>query len=397
MSTSLRRLIWISAVVVGGCSGQVLPQVPNDGDGPQPELFSIVRCQDPSACSQTNGTGVYFEELGAAGLGADSNEALITHFINNNGLSVSFQARVHDTVGSGNLVYTTGQVTYAVYNGVQYQVTAIGTNGGTYPYVTLKNQNGTITVWGYYFTNLTLYVSLSAPTKAQYALSFGPSWSAANYDQGVGNAGHGTVDYKWDMYWRDLLNPGSAAQPYCKRAPSVDGNGNTVQLDDSVVFQAGIAVDPQTGHVGANASFVTMSCRYGAPATAYWWGYDHASDLWHFAAAIHMKRASYCGDGGFHTVSGTHIDIQDEAYIEGATSLGGIKIADSAVEAMWTPNGARCYSQPRRPDLKDKGVTVFAGSCGGQALQPCPSVVPTIQSAQVNNTNALVDGVVAQP
>jgi hypothetical protein len=391
MSKSLGRLIWMSVVVVAGCSGPVEPQTAAD-DGPR-ELFGIVRCQDPSACSQTNGTGVYYEELGDAGVGTGLSRALITHFINNNNINVSFQARVPD--GNGNLVYTTGQVMYAVYNGAQYSVIATGTNGGTYPYFTLKNATTTINVWGYYFTNLTLYISLSTPVKAQYALSFGPAWSAANYDVGVGNSGFGLVDYKWDMYWRDLFNPGPA-QPYCKRAPSVDAMGNKVQLDDSVVFQGGIAVDPQTGHVGTNANFVTMSCRYGAPATAYWWGYDHTNDLWHFAAAIHMKRASYCGDGGFHTVSGTHIDIQDEEYAQGATSLAGIKIQNSAVEAFWTPNGASCYDQPRRPDLASFGVPVFAGFCAGNPLPPCPSVVPAIQNAQVTNTNALVDGVVPQ-
>jgi len=391
MSTSLRRLMWVSAVVAAGCSGQLDPQAPVDE-----QTSELLRCGDPSACTQTNGTGVYYEELGDAGLGTGFNQALITHFINNNGLSVSFQARVQSVTGAG-LVYTTGQVMYAVYNGVQYQVTAIGTNGGTYPYFTLKNANGVINVWGYYFNNLTLYVSLSYPVKAQYALTFGPAWSAANYDVGVGNPNPKTVDYKWDMYWRDLLNPGTPAQPYCRRMPTDDGNGNKVQLDDSVVFQAGIDVDPQTGHVVAAAGDVTMSCRYGAPATAYWWGYDHASDLWHFAAAIHMKRASYCGDAGFHTFAGTHIDIQDEAYIEGATTLSGIQILNSAVEAFWTPNGASCYDQPRRSDLGSLGVPIFGGACGGIPLPHCGSVITTIGNAQLNNTHALVDGVVPQP
>jgi ADYC domain-containing protein len=402
MSTSLRRLIWFGAIVAAGCGGQLEPQEPS-GDA-KPQLFGIVRCQDPTACNLTNGTGVYFEEQGSAGIGPY--QALITHFINNNGLYVSFQARVNDPTNGW--VYTTGMVDGAVYNGVSYNVTAIGTNPSypTYPSVTLKNAGGTITVWGYYFSNLQLNISLTSPVKQQYALTFGPStWGAANYDPGVGNSGHFTADYKWDMQWRDLWQPSSTTQPYCKRAPTVDAGGNKTQLDDSVVFQSGIDVDPQTGHVFANANDVTMSCRYGAPATAYWWGYDWNSDLWHFAAAIHMKRASYCGDAGFHTVGGTKIDVQDETYIEGATSLAGITIQDTKVEAFWGPNGAICYNQPRRPDLKDHGVTEFGGSCGGNPLPRCDtwtsspwyySVYWAMWYAQAFNTNALTDGVVAQ-
>jgi hypothetical protein len=399
MRTSLCRLICFGAVVAAGCGGQVEPAAEGT------ESSALRTCSDPTSCTLTNGTGVYFEEQGNAGIG--SIQMLITHFINN-GTSVGFQARALDPA-SGQWVYTTGVVSDATFNGAHYIVTAIGeTATRTYPFVTLKDVNGPLTVYGTQFGGLTLNISISYPQKGQYALTFVPWSGSANYDIGVGNSGHGTVDYKFDMQWRDLLTQGKV-QPYCQRAPTLDSNNNKVQLDDSVVFQKGIDVDPLTGSIVYNAGDVTMSCRYGAPATAYWWGYDYVTDPYHFRAAIHMKRASYCGDSGFHTVSGTKIQVQDEEDVQGGAHWQDVTIQDSAVEAFWGPNGALCYNQPRRPDLKTFGVPNFGGVCGGTTIPRCDtwaagppyynSLIWAVWYAQYGQATVqpmLTDGVVTQ-
>jgi hypothetical protein len=183
-----------------------------------------------------------------------------------------------------------------------------------------------------------------------------------------------------------MVNGGSGAAP--------------VRFDDYVVFQENIDVDPPTGQVTAAPGHMTVSCRGGAMANVFSWGYDHNSDLWHFGAAIQMKRASYCGDGTFYTVSGTNIHIQDE---EGAEED---PVTDSGVEAFWGPNGAICYDGPRRQDLASFGITPFPlhGTClrNGQNVviptcdewktAPCYSSVATAMSWMKSNHGfALVD------
>ena len=150
---------------------------------------------------------------------------------------------------------------------------------------------------------------------------------------------------------------GAAPVPYC-----VDAHGNA----DPVVFQGGIAIDPDTARVtrgGSTDGVVTLSCRSGAPATVYSWGYRHREDAYYFDAALQMKRASYCGDGATYTRSATLIDIADDR--------GGARSPLARLEARWTPTGASCVNRDhlRHPELAVEKRFTF--TCQGRSLPPC--------------------------
>jgi hypothetical protein len=401
------------AAMLAGCSGSV------DGPGAvnanDPTLDSIRGgCPTPTGCGTGNGTGVYYEEGGNAGI--DSLRLMITHFTNTSntyGPYVSFAGRYENTTTGiwYFLPANAGHVVRAIYNGVEYKVVGVG-ESNTYPYFTLQDyaNDAPFTVWGYYFPNLKIDIAISTPIDGQWRLSFLPSTSGQpfgtdNYSQNLSpnvKTADQNVVYKWDMWYQNLKTL-APAQPYCLRAPQVDSYGNKYTPDDYVAFQKGIDVDPVTGSVNTGSNDVTLSCRYGAIATAYYWGYNYTTDWWHFASAIHMKRASYCGDANYFTVSGTLINIQDEVPIEGVQTT----VSDNTVEAFWTPSGAACYNGPRRPNLYDKfGIKPFDGNCpDGTVIPPCStwSGPPWYENvgwamwyANYYQTNALVDGTIPQ-
>jgi hypothetical protein len=402
------------AAMVAGCSGTgEAPGVVSDKD---PTLDSIrTGCGTPSGCTTGNGTGVYFEEGGSAGI--DSLHLMITHFTNTsntNGPYVAFQGRYENTT-TGIWYYlpsNAGRVFRAIYNGVAYKVVGVS-ESSTYPSFTLQDyaNDAPFTVYGYYFPYLQLEIGISTPIDGQWRLSFlqstsGNLFGTDNYSQNLSpnvNTADQNVVYKWDMWWQNLKTL-APAQPYCKRAPQVDSVGNKSTPDDYVAFQQGIDVDPVTGNVNSGmTNDTTLSCRYGAIATAYYWGYNYNSDWWHYASAIHMKRASYCGDASYYTVSGTQINILDEVPIEGVQTT----VPDTSVEAFWTPSGAACYNGPRRSDLYDKfGIKPFDGNCpNGTQIPSCSgwSGAPWYENvgwamwyANYYQQHALVDGTVPQ-
>jgi ADYC domain len=84
-----------------------------------------------------------------------------------------------------------------------------------------------------------------------------------------------------------------------------------------------------------------MSCSLGALAMVYGWGYDYngtPEEQYRFDSGIHAKRASYCGDSQFHTISGVVIDLADDARI----AQPELYIDAPGREAVWTPRGAFC-------------------------------------------------------
>jgi hypothetical protein len=126
----------------------------------------------------------------------------------------------------------------------------------------------------------------------------------------------------------------STAEEYCTRAKVP----NQPLAYDPVVFQQGIDVNPITAVMVQNNAYVTLSCRHGSLASARWWGYSYrnqaTADL--FEAAMHMKRASYCGDDTFYTLPNTLIKVKD------STGLMDDKLNPSEFEASWgrAPNGS---------------------------------------------------------
>jgi hypothetical protein len=370
------------AAMLAGCSGQVNGHgVASDND---PSLLAAISgCSYPQYnCGRSNGTGVYYQEGGFAGM--SSIQVMITNFINT-GSQVQWQGRF-SRVGSGTwqMLPLNGSVTGAYYNGVYYRVRAVSETG-TLPTWTLVDTttNANILVSGASVYGMYLNINFYDQPRDHvyyFQLWFGPMQTEAG---GSNSPYFQTTINKYSLWYRDVSAGGSWTE-YC-----TDIN----HAVDPVVFQQGMFVAPTSGQVFTNSNDVTLSCRLGAIATVYWWGYDYHNDLWHYEAGIHMKRASYCGDDNYYTVGGTIFQPQDDG------PANWYWVQDAAVEASWSPTGALCYTQPRRPDLAQHGVTPFNGYCNGNLLPTCASIgqVPSALDAGGwdNLPTFLIDGVVA--
>ncbi|KFE70160.1 hypothetical protein DB31_5202 [Hyalangium minutum] len=113
-------------------------------------------------------------------------------------------------------------------------------------------------------------------------------------------------------------------------------------------------VDPVTAKVAkdTDSGVVTMACRTGAIATCMVWGYrpHEVSDPERqsmadtaYATCLQAKRAAYfvqSGDYASYTTEGTHIALQD--------LYGIMNVSMPGVEAVWGPEGARCFSESYR-------------------------------------------------
>jgi hypothetical protein len=403
----LPKLIALGAVtgLLVSCGGQA-PHVGQVQEG--------LRCPNPDYCNTTNGTGVYFQEGGGAGIG--KYQFMITHFINQQSM-VQFDGRFYDPSPAGGSPpawhtleeagWPYGTVTGATYRGNRYFVTNVGT-WGTWPVWTLVGSD-TIYVYGDALVDLALNIGFLDPDAPytpdgkggfnsnydSYTLTF----SSTSTESGVSaNPNAVTALFKYNMQWHDgAASDAASANQYAYQAFRCFSNPlRCFYPFDSVVFQGGIDVRPVNGQAFLHPGWVTLSARYGAPATAYWWGYDPlASDentgnsMYRFGAAIQMKRASYCGNGDFHTLAGTQINVLDDAPIESQFA------DDASVEAFWSPSGATCWNGR----LRRAGAPSFSGSCtnaSGQSipLGPCGSIASAQYEAQFDYA-FVTDGIIA--
>jgi ADYC domain len=270
---------------------------------------------------------------------------------------VTFQGRYHDPASdTWWMLPVPGSIEYANHadHGTeQLQVTSLSETS-TAPTWTLagstSGRRGTV-VTGGELSKLTLHIRFDVPKnlgetsiQKRYVLRFGGVTS----ELGTNSKPKTVVQY--DLFWNDANSSNSGR--YCA-TPA-----------DPVVFQQGIDVHPVTGAVTPAPSVVTMSCRQGALATVYWWGYDYQGtdpETFYFRAGIQMKRASYCGDAHHYTTNGTVIDIADDKGIE--------SLFIQKLEAYWSPTGAICLDNMRHPEM------VFSRTCnkGNQVQVPVPS------------------------
>jgi len=194
------------------------------------------------------------------------------------------------------------------------------------------------------------------------------------------------------------------AQEYCTRAPVDDTHPGEM---DPVVFQQGIDVNPITAVMAQNNAYVTLSCRHGSLATVRWWGYSYrnsaTADL--FEAAMHMKRASYCGDDTFYTRRDTLIMVRD------SSGLMDDPLDPLEFEAKWgrpsagSPIRALCVNKlwRRRPGAlfpPDPNGVKFKGQClspvTGQILFTIPECTNDV-SLYPNAYGMLADEAVDPP
>jgi hypothetical protein len=352
-----------------------------------------IRCPDGSTdCTQTNGTAVYTAEGGYAGINTGEAQLMITHFINHAAAagtppSVTFEGRYYDPKSPlwlSEPLPQPGIVTSASYSGGQGLLVASVTESDTIPTWTLLDPSTQpptpIAVTGPALQQLELHIRFadrpSSPGTVDIALAF---------DAGTGvPANRPAQQQQYAMTWRKLprapAEPSdpAAARPYCFQ------DAVKRQHVDPVVFQQGIDVDPVNGRVArssAAADIVTLSCALGAPATVHRWGYSykaaginpgkpprpsisrvHPGPTFYFDAGIQMKRASYCADETYHTIAGTHIEIDDDWPV--------LQNRPANVEAFWTPAGATCVNYVRVPIMR------FLGECRGQKLPTCPPLPP---------------------
>jgi len=350
--SSRRVPLWgvVGLVFVGACCKTVAAL-------PKPMPF-FPKCPDPTNdCTLSNGTGVYYQEDGSAGITTPEISFLITHFVND-GAEVHFRGRYFDP--SANLwkqLPTDGTVAGALFAGERWAVKSIGETG-TVPTWTLARQNLVKPVVGDELVGLVLELTLPDPFPVLSATSRSAAFTFRLDFKGqaapgssapvVTKVGNGTTVHGYGMRW----GAGAGPRHYCLDASN---------QPDAVVFQQGIGVNALNGDIIRGDKFVTLSCSLGAPAVVYGWGYDYkapAADFY-FRSAIQMKRAAYCGNRRYFTKTGTSIAIADDA------SVVHDPYTKEQIEAYWTPKGASCLSKRRHPEI------AFNGECDGTPLVAC--------------------------
>ena len=337
----MKRLFVPLFVLAAGCA------VDTNLDTDVAEVLRDDGCPDWRNCDLGNGGGVYTQEHGYAGIGP--NGFLITHFINN-GSSVSLSGRRYNPSTSAFQV-DGGSVQGAYYHGTYYSVLSVHedltkptwrlSDGVNPPFDVSGSQ--IVTKSSPYLQGLQLVVGLSdGSDNKQYTIAFS-DYVSESMTSVTGNVA--TVD-KTNVVWK-LTSSTMLFQEYCHLAGTAGG--------DTAVFQEGFAVNALTADFAANSAFVTLSCREGGPPTARLWGYTYGTTTtFRFQAALHMKRASYCGDFRYFTKVGTHIKAYDPVGKQ--HNIGTATYQN--IEAVWTKDGAKCVNlgDKLRHDGQDPAV-----------------------------------------
>lgn len=167
-------------------------------------------------------------------------------------------------------------------------------------------------------------------------------------------SGFGTAQNLW-AYQISVITS-TTSQPLC-----VDATGApsfAVPVTGTWNQQQGV---PGGGAYCPFANDFTFACRGSSIAKCVELGYEpwagSASEL---AACVRALRADYCGDGTSYTVSGTLINLYDDAGIQPDTMAW-------TVEAAWTPGGAACVTSEKNTRFSQ--VAHQTPSCFGHTLQ----------------------------
>jgi ADYC domain-containing protein len=351
-------------------AGSGTSEPPGDAGGTD----GLENCADPPKCTGPNGTGIYAAEGGFAGITAlvtvmtsagiptrVPRAIMITHFINNSSSPDDANAKV--------------TFAYGYFDPLSRHWTSISNNGGQVEFADYQLQKHLDVTWVREADTASTWMLRDSATNATTIVTDTQLLGLAlHISFPVPGAGlvHAVLDFSaaytlvpakhfknavrvYNMRWR--YEPNSLPQQYCH------GPNNQ---PDTAVFQQGIYVDPMTGTVShqSTANFVTLSCSLGAPTIVYAWGYPYQSnfDTFYFDAGIHMKRASYCGDENYYTVTPTQIQIKDDKGIQDETPTN--------LEARWDRHGAICVNlnNLRHPELK------FNGTCNNRPKPECKSL-----------------------
>jgi hypothetical protein len=357
----MRILIGIAMAVMFGCAApwedpsQGLTAQASSGGSDDPSAWPT--CPHRPDCTHDNGTGVYFEEGGRAAM--DPLELMIVQFINN-GSSVSVVGRYHQKA-TGFWEFTMGRVEGVLTTSGLLRVLSMRASS-TLPTWSIEGPPGVgiIDLTDGALVNQKLVLSFPIENSPHF-YTFWLNGRLGEWTSPKGPGGIPKPMYKYPAVYQPVSstwNPIGPSRGYC-----VDAN----KQPDPVLFQEGIDVHPVFGSVTrppSTTKVLTMSCRKGAIATVFAWGYSYLgipADTFYYDAGIHMKRASYCADGEAYTANGTHIWIFDDRKINAEVG--------PALEARWSPTGATCLTTPRHPTL----AVGFTG-CRSGPLPPCSSV-----------------------
>jgi hypothetical protein len=109
----------------------------------------------------------------------------------------------------------------------------------------------------------------------------------------------------------------------------------------------------------------SFACRHASVAKCVEFGYKASAGYAdHHHACVRMLRADYCGDGTPHTITGTPINLYDNAFVQLDTEAW-------PVDAEWGPDGALCVNHNRggiQPPCYAEKYTATCGSFSSGAL-----------------------------
>jgi hypothetical protein len=117
----------------------------------------------------------------------------------------------------------------------------------------------------------------------------------------------------------------------------------------------------ETGAWSDSTTQFSLSCRHASMAKCVEFGYKS----WlgyadHHHACVRMLRADYCGDGTPHTVTGTLINLYDNASVQADTEAW-------PVDAEWGPDGALCVNHNRGGAQPSCYAQKYSATCGSFA------------------------------
>jgi ADYC domain-containing protein/pentapeptide repeat protein len=152
---------------------------------------------------------------------------------------------------------------------------------------------------------------------------------------------------------------------YAVSAATDDGWTSLCGYEPDGSVRRALAV-PGTWDVGTGAWTNTdgqfsFACRHASVAKCVelgyksWLGYED-----HHHACVRMLRADYCGDGTPHTITGTPINLYDNAGVQADTESW-------PVDAEWGPSGALCVNHHRGGSQPSCYAAKYSATCGSFA------------------------------
>ena len=147
-----------------------------------------------------------------------------------------------------------------------------------------------------------------------------------------------TVSVSGDDGWTPLC--GYDTDGSAKQALAVPGTWN---------LQTGAWVDSSDFSFACRKASVAKCVEFGYKS---WLGYGD-----HQHACVRMLRADYCGDGISHTITGTPINLYDNASVQ-------VDTESWPVDAEWGPDGALCLNHHRGGAQPSCYAAKYSPTCG---------------------------------